>query len=64
MGNRYHYCFVTQLAFKEIIQSHPEGMAIAIYNQESCWAVARGWMQIFKSQSKTVLLPVPHWLPL
>lgn len=64
LGNSRHYSFVTQLSFKEIIQLHPEGMAIAIYHQESSWAVAPGQMQIFKSQRKTPLLPVLHWLPL
>ena len=42
MGNRYHYCFVAQVVFKESIQSHPEGMAIDIYPQENFWAVAPG----------------------
>lgn len=52
MRNRYHYCLVAQLAFKEIIQYHSEGMATGIYPEENFWAVAPEWMQTFESQRK------------
>ena len=54
-GNRYHYCLVAQVAFKESVWSHPEGMAIGICPQEHFWAVAQGGSKILD----TVLVAAP-----